>query len=120
MIELTLNEATPSLNKMLRRHWSVDRKLKAKWARLVWVALRSKYLGPMHPFPRARVTITRTSPRMLDADNATGGCKPIIDCLRQLSLIVDDSPEHIELIVRQEKGKAATRIQIEPLTIGGL
>ena len=115
MIELTLNEATPSLNKMIRLHWTVDRKLKAKWVKMVWVALRSQRMGPVQPFSRARVTITRISPRMLDRDNLFSSVKHPLDGLKICSVIVDDSPEHIELIVRQEKGKAGTRIQIEPL-----
>jgi hypothetical protein len=116
MITLEIPEAVPSLNTMLRRHWSVDRKLKTKWGKLVWVAVRSQRLTVQSPLQRARITITRLSPRMLDPDNATGGCKHILDSLRLLDIIADDTPEHVELIVRQEKGKAGTRIQIEALT----
>jgi len=116
-IDLTIPEATPSLNKMLRRHWSVDRKLKQRWRDSVWWALREQGYGQRRePLGRARVTITRLSPRMLDPDNATGGAKHVVDALRACNVISDDTPEHLELIVRQEKGKAATRIQIEPIT----
>lgn len=118
MITLEIPEAIPSLNTMLRRHWSVDRKLKARWKRLVWVA-RLAANGNRLPVPRdsygrARLTITRISPRTCDPDNLAP--KHLIDGLRACGIIVDDTPEHVELIVRQEKGKAGTRIQIEQLT----
>ena len=113
MIELLIDEATPSLNQMLRRHWSVDAKLKKRWRQLVMVAACGKM--PKAAMTRARITITRLSPRMLDSDNATGGTKHLIDGLRWCGVIADDTPEHVELIVKQEKGKAATRVQIEEL-----
>lgn len=119
VITLTIPFATPSLNTMLRQHWSVDRKLKARWKRLVWAARLEANDNclpvPRDAFQRARITITRFSPRMLDADNATGGAKHIVDGLRACGIIIDDTPEHIELTVRQEKGDAATRIDIEAL-----
>lgn len=116
VITLTIPEALPSLNTMLRRHWSVDRRLKNRWRIMVWAALKQQAGGKaLPPLNKARVTITRISPRMLDADNCTGGAKHVIDSLRVCGLIVDDTPEHIELTVRQEKGRAATHIQIEAL-----
>jgi hypothetical protein len=48
-----------------------------------------------------RVHIRRQ--RLLDPDNAVGGIKALIDALRYHGHIVDDSPEHIELHVIQEK-----------------
>lgn len=113
MIELYIDEPTPSLNEMLRQHWAIDVKLKAHWSRLVMCAVSGKV--PPAPIARARITITRISPRMLDWDNCAGGTKHLTDGLRTHGVISDDTPEHVELIVRQEKGKAATRVQIEPL-----
>lgn len=114
MITLTIPEATPSLNTMMRRHWSVDMRLKKRWRQMVMVAACGKM--PKAALNRARITITRFSPRMLDADNCTGGAKHCIDGLKWCGIIADDTPEHIELTVRQEKGKAQTRIELEPLT----
>lgn len=50
-----------------------------------------------------RVTITSHRARAVDPDNLAGGSKYLIDALRVCGLITDDSPEHIELVVRQEK-----------------
>jgi len=112
-MRLEIPEATPSLNTMLRRHWSVDRRLKKHWHKLVWVALFERPHGPRARFSKAKITITRSSPRMLDPDNAAGSVKHVVDALRACDVIADDTPEHIELIVRQEKGKAKTVIELE-------
>jgi hypothetical protein len=68
---------------------------------------------------RARLRITRCARRLLDQDNLYGGAKPLIDCLKSSGLIEDDSPEHIELIVRQERVESIdeerTEIEIETI-----
>lgn len=112
-MRIEIPEATPSLNKMLRRHWSVDRKLKKHWHKLVWLALFEQSERITRPFPRAKITITRHSSRMLDPDNATGSVKHVVDALRACNVITDDTPEHIELVVKQQKGKARTVIELE-------
>jgi Holliday junction resolvase RusA-like endonuclease len=64
---------------------------------------------------RTNLRITRYSCRPLDCDNYAGGCKPIIDQLRYVKLIRDDSPEDIEVEFRQVKvkTKAEERTEIE-------
>ncbi len=52
---------------------------------------------------RSLVIITRCGVRLLDTDNAYGGCKPIIDALRYAGLIREDDPASLQLIVRQRK-----------------
>lgn len=52
---------------------------------------------------RARVVIESRRARICDADNLY--CKAILDAIRYAGLIADDSPEHIELTVRQTKVK---------------
>ena len=41
--------------------------------------------------------------RPIDTDNLVGGCKPLIDCLRAASLIPNDDPASITLVVDQER-----------------
>jgi len=64
---------------------------------------------------RARVRITRFACRLLDEDNLSGGVKPLLDSIKQAGLIEDDSPECIELCVRQEKvtNKVHERTEVE-------
>lgn len=54
------------------------------------------------PF-RARLRITRFGCRLLDPDNLQGGVKPLVDCIKESGLIWDDSPDWLELDVRQQK-----------------
>ena len=51
---------------------------------------------------------------MGDVDNLYGRAKPLVDALKGI-LIVDDSPTHLELDVRQELGKERlVRLQVWP------
>ena len=54
---------------------------------------------------RVEVRITRRSIKLLDADNLAGGCKHLIDAMRKEKLIVNDDPETIDLIFKQERVK---------------
>lgn len=54
---------------------------------------------------RSRVIIESHRARLCDADNLY--VKALLDAIRYAGLIADDSPAHIELIVRQSKVKQA-------------
>lgn len=118
MIELVIDECTPSLNPLLGQHWSHKHRLRAHWGWLVRRArLNAKVFDPPR-FEHARVTIERTGSRMLDTDNLTGGCKGLIDLLVREGLIVDDSPDHIgQPVIRQivDKKVRQTVVRIENL-----
>jgi|WetSurSiteA1Bulk_404760.scaffolds.fasta_scaffold00047_10 hypothetical protein len=45
------------------------------------------------------------SPRRYDEDNLEGGMKPVIDCLRALRLIYNDSPRWLEKKISQKLAK---------------
>lgn len=63
---------------------------------------------------RAVVTITVERKKLLDKDNLFGGIKPVLDSIKNLEFIVDDSPEWIDLAVAQEKSpNMQTIIKIE-------
>ena len=84
--------ATPSLNV-----------LKGKWACLNWKKKYHRELRNYNLFaPKEKVkttmTIQRFGSRILDLDNYHGGCKPLIDCLKEIKYIVDDRPEWCEII----------------------
>lgn len=103
--ELVIADATPSLNRTQRRHWTHGYRLKKRWMKLVWVAVTNQL--PMQrivPLPRAKVTVTRYAPRPIqDRDNRYGGAKSLIDALVKNGLIVDDSEDHIDLHVVEGK-----------------
>jgi hypothetical protein len=46
--------------------------------------------------------------RALDKDNLYGACKPIIDAIRNFKIIPDDTPNHIDLHVTQQRSPNKT------------
>ncbi|MDE1170897.1 MAG: hypothetical protein PW734_06790 [Verrucomicrobium sp.] len=53
--------------------------------------------------PRLVVRVTRRARRLLDVDNGSGGCKPLLDAIRYRGLIRDDNPHEIDFQFRQER-----------------
>lgn len=70
-----------------------------------------KEAGPQ----RAHVRITRFGSRLLDHDNLTGGAQPLVNGLKEIGLIHDDSPEWLTLEVKQEQvtNKMHERTEVE-------
>ena len=65
---------------------------------------------------RLRVTITRRSPRPLDDDNFVGGAKQLRDAIAEmLGRKGDAERDGLEWEYRQERGAAATIIEIEEI-----
>lgn len=52
---------------------------------------------------RAVVRIKSFRKRLIDRDNLWGGSKILIDCLKDLNVIQDDSEKYIDLHIEQEK-----------------
>lgn len=86
-------------------------------------AVRNEPLGKKprkNPLPaRLQVRLTSYRWQFVDPDNLCGGAKYLIDCLKHCGAIEDDSPQHIELVVRQERAPAAhlqgTLIELVPI-----
>lgn len=111
-LTLIIEEAAPGLNEMLRWHWSQRYKERARWSRWVWLARCQASPHPPACLARARIRIERRSRGQLDPDNLHGSCKLILDALRDQQLIQDDSPDHIELLVSQSRGRPRTTITL--------
>lgn len=116
MIELEIPRATPSINALFGQHWAKRARQKDEWHWLVKQARLDAKVFVNETPARAKVTITRYGPRMLDDDNCWGGAKLLIDCLVRERLIENDTPNHIELIVKQHVSKPSrTIVQIEAI-----
>lgn len=68
--------------------------------------------------PRAHLRIDRRACRLLDIDNFAGGCKALIDALKEAQLIPDDDPASLEVSfvqtrvrTRKEEGTHLTLTQ---------
>jgi hypothetical protein len=99
---IILPYATPSLNETLQilRLRGRGRPLPKSW---IWKqkflkSLKSWFTGkPYDPAKgKRKVRVYRFSRRTLDHDNFVGGCKSLMDSLKIMDLIVDDTPEFLE------------------------
>lgn len=115
MITLDIQDVPPGLNVLLRMNWYRRHAEGKKWQKLVWIARCQALIGKPAPICKAQVVMTRTSPKLLDQDNLYGSAKLVLDAMKRLDLIVDDSPDHLHLDVKQEIGKANCRIELSEL-----
>lgn len=112
-MRLVIPHIPASPNRWNGKHWSVYRRSRKLWDRLVWGAM-AQVGAKAERLPKATVRIVRQASRKLDKDNLYGACKPVVDALKANWLILDDSPEHIELTVAQRVGRPSlTEITVE-------
>ena len=119
--------ATPSANQLRRRYRNsfAYKRLQETWQTEIACKIRPGIRAEIERFvlkekPKMRVLIQLTKPRLYDLDNFVGGCKPIIDSLRKLGLIHNDSPYWLDLQVEQiqrSKMRPFTRIEISPVEV---
>jgi len=119
-LRIVIEGVTPSLNKYLGMHWAQRRKLRPQYAWAVRVAMLEAGWaeeGDLYPelTPKMKVQITSHRKALLDRDNLVGGAKPLIDALKDVHAIRDDSPAwvSIEYIQVVDKGNK-TVIDLEP------
>ncbi len=104
-IELLLPLATLSLNKFLRMHWAVRKRLKESWSVMILGAVgNSGNMALYKASGKRRVTVVRFGKKVADYDNLVGGAKSLlIDNLVAHGLLIDDSPTWLESEYRQDK-----------------
>ena len=101
MIDLAIPEATPTLNALTRAHWTKYRQVRQHWSMLVMVA-KSQAKAFTRATEPVDVTVIRYGKQPLDTDNLFGGCKVLIDALKDHGLITDDNPKSLTLHVSQK------------------
>jgi len=101
---IEISVATLSRNQLDSMHWSNRSKYSKNWQSLIYAAFKFKC-------PKASgkvfLKITGYRPRLLDHDNFIGGCKGVLDAMKRLGIILDDSPDFIEVQYEQRKVKNA-------------
>ena len=114
----TLPFPTPSLNEIQGHHWAWAREQKSviRWA-------LASALNRIKPISKAegkrKVVISRHGKGILDRDNLVGGCKWLIDAIRERGLILDDCDASLYLVVEQvvnRKITPYTEVTIEEIT----
>lgn len=125
-VALCLATTTPSLNQWQRLHYHRRRDLRRAFGKELLVARQASSRAPWlwnAKGPR-RVTIVRYGTRLLDQDNLYGGLKPLVDAMKDVGLIEDDTPELLQLQAEQRKvadrRQAGTVIQIQAPNSEGL
>lgn len=101
-----------------RLHWAQKAKRNRLCAdQLLW---QLKTCTPRLPLERIEVLIifTRKGGPPMDTDNAIARCKCLQDALVTGGLVVDDSPAHVTLSVKQEfaPGIRAVRVEVWEVT----
>lgn len=90
----------PSLSQNVyqRMHWSQQKRHKDDLFLLLKSSLQlrggEKVLPPR--FTVVEIQITRYGAKKLDQGNLVGGCKPLLDALKDLGAITDDSPKWLK------------------------
>ena len=115
MIEIIVKKS-PSLNK-----------LKGRWALSNW---KKAYLRQMRGYDvvyglkkpkKALLYVCRYAKKALDYDNLVGGCKPLIDAIKELGMIVDDNEKWVKVTYTQtpaDNEREFTKVKIK--YVGGL
>jgi Holliday junction resolvase RusA-like endonuclease len=113
---IIIKTLTPSLNKLLRMNrWKVA-ELKQTLAWEVFTELHEQnpdYEVIMTP-RKMKMQIISYRKSFLDKDNLWGGLKPLVDAIKELRLIYDDSVEFLNLKAEQriEKKRKNQRTEI--------
>ena len=115
MINLTIPGRLVPHGKLLRMYWRRRTKIKNNLLEEIWAETFDKVNHAEITKPRrCRLNIMVYQPtRRFDKDNLYASCKLIIDALRRLSLIYNDSPKWLDLNVDQDLDHKNPRIEIE-------
>jgi len=106
-----------SLNETRGRHWTVKHKIVKAWRTAL------AYFFPFQPRYKEQRSIIITGywereVNFLDHDNFVGGCKPVLDGLKRLGWIFDDSHRWLRVSYRQkvlgvdEIHETGTRVEV--------
>lgn len=113
-MKFTIFTELPSANKRERMHWAARERLNNTILTEIWVEKLNQGIFAGEPEKKKKsVTVTiyhRT--RRFDEDNISA-IKPVLDALRKLGLIYNDSPKWLDLSVVQEIDHKNPRTEIE-------
>ncbi len=85
---LEIDAVPKSLNVKLRSHYLKNHRERLAWTNLIGYHLKDR---PEKPLSKVSISIVRHAHRMLDYDGLVGSMKPIVDALKHLRIIIDDS-----------------------------
>lgn len=124
MDKFNLQFELPGLPKRINQghgsHWKARFGEAKKWERQVFLATLGK--KPPQPLKRCKLKLTRFSSVAPDFDGLVYSFKPVVDALRKLGIIENDSMAHIgRPDYRWEKAKpGAGRVRVEIVEVDEL
>jgi Holliday junction resolvase RusA-like endonuclease len=108
---------TKSPNALLGSHWRTRSGHAKKWMEHVRLAINLNGKFPPVPLKRAEIWCLRlSSGKAMDEDNLGSSFKVILDALKKLQVIEDDSKKHVIVHYDQDKappGKGSIQIRVE-------
>jgi len=104
---IRIEAVPPSANKLKKMHFGETRKRRKAFFLKLLLGLADIGITPPFAAPKMRVQINVYSKgaraRRLDTDNLWGGCKTMIDAMRDVGLIRNDSPKWLDLSVCEHR-----------------
>lgn len=98
--EVLIPKRAPSLNQWKNKHWSVYHKLKGTWSDyLSLMLMRGDHRGLRRYIDVVAYQLDRNG--FYDQDNLDGGFKPVLDVLKDLGWIYDDTKNWVEVRYNQ-------------------
>lgn len=111
----------PSNNQLLRKHWAIrSRELKGVAMMIIAAIAETGSAVPPDGWTAdrpMRMIVRCYRKRQLDTDNAFGGLKQLVDAVKRLRLIHDDSPAWLDLWCDQriDLKNPRTEIELKPM-----
>lgn len=91
-MKIEFDIATPSLNDLHQNKWQI-----INWKKKFLSRMKNYEILALRKKQKRYLTIQRHGSRILDDDNFYGGCKPLIDAIKEKGLIIDDRNEWCEI-----------------------
>lgn len=104
-MKIILDAVPPSFNSYDRLHWAQKKNLREQFGQLVMFALFEQgWRMPVDSkdVPRMSVRILICRPRRLDRENLWASVKPVLDGMRDIRALRNDSEVWLDLDVKQE------------------
>ena len=123
-LELRIPRRLESPNVWNGRHWRTKHRISQEWGDFITYAARSPYAWPWGREPvKLSLTVERHVPSarnfIKDDDNLRFAVKPLLDALKRLGFIADDSRKWLEHPTPtqhiSEDGKDWTVVRIQPV-----
>jgi hypothetical protein len=122
-IEFSVLDVPPTINRLLRMHWTKRVAAKKVWTEELEAALhfgKPPAISILRAWSecedRVRIEVHVIHRKEFDQDNLASVCKIPLDALKTLGCIIDDGQKFIELPTpTQEIGKPETRFRITRL-----